>query len=80
MNTFIPYKAPGPDGIYPICLRKGLDLIIEYLIEVYRVSVAIIHILKPQRDVRVILIPKPSREPSLAKSYRPISLSPFINS
>ncbi len=20
VNTFMPYKAPGPDGIYPICL------------------------------------------------------------
>ncbi len=20
VNSFMPYKAPGPDGIYPICL------------------------------------------------------------
>ncbi len=36
------------------------------------------HIPKQWRDVRVVLIPKPGREPSLAKSYRPISLSSFM--
>ncbi len=34
VNTFIPYKANGPNGIYPICLQKGLDTIIKYLIKV----------------------------------------------
>ncbi len=29
VNSFMPYKAPSPDGIYPICLQKGLDLIIK---------------------------------------------------
>ncbi len=22
VNTFMPYKAPGPDGIYPLCSQK----------------------------------------------------------
>ncbi len=35
------------------------------------------HIPKPRRDVKVFLIPKPGREPSLEKSYRQISLSSF---
>ncbi len=33
------------------------------------------HIPKPWWDVREVLIPKPGRELSLAKFYRPISLS-----
>ncbi len=77
VNSFMPYKVPGPDSIYPICLQKGLDLIIKYLIKIYRGSIAMGCIPKPWRDVRVVLIPKPDREPSLAKSYRPISLSSF---
>ncbi len=65
MNTFMPYKAPGPDGIYSICLHKGLlDLIIKYLIKVYRGSIAMGCILKIQRDVRVVLISKLGMEPS----------------
>ncbi len=78
VNTFIPYKAPGLDCIYTICLQKGLDLIIKYLIKVYGGSVAMGHIPKPWRDVRVVLIPKPNREPSLVKSYRSINLSSFM--
>ncbi len=36
------------------------------------------HIPKPWRDVTLVVIPKPGREPSLAKSYRPISLLSFM--
>ncbi len=36
------------------------------------------HLPKPWRDARVVLIHKPDREPSLAKSYRPISLPSFM--
>ncbi len=73
MNTFMSYKAPCPDSIKPICLWKGLDLIMKkYLIKVHRGSVAMSHIPKPCRDVRVVLISKAGREPSLSKSYRPI--------
>ncbi len=64
VNSFVPYKAPSPDGIYPICLQKGLDLIIKYLIKIYRGSIAMGHIPKPWRDVRVVLIPKPVGNPA----------------
>ncbi len=40
-------NTPGPDGIYSICLQKGLDLIIKYLILVYRGSIAMDHIPEP---------------------------------
>ncbi len=36
------------------------------------------HIPKPWKNVRVVLITKPGKEPSLAKYYRPISLSSFM--
>ncbi len=36
------------------------------------------HIPEPWRDVSVVLIPKPGREPSLVKSYQSISLSSFM--
>ncbi len=74
VNTFIPYKALGTDGIYLTYLQKGLDQVIKYLIKVYK-RLAMGHILKSWRDVRVVLISKPGREPSLAKSYRLTSLS-----
>ncbi len=78
VNSFMTYKTPGPDGIYLICLQEGLDQIVKYLIMVYRGSIAMGHIPKPWRDVRVVLIHKLGKEPSLAKSDRPISLSSFM--
>ncbi len=58
--TLIPNKAPGPDGMYMICLQKGLDLMIKYLIKICRCSVEIMnYILKTWRDVRMVLIPIP---------------------
>ncbi len=62
VETFMPHKAPGPDGIYLICLQKGLDLIIKYLIKVYRGSIAMGQLLKLWRDVRVVLIHKSGRD------------------
>ncbi len=38
VNMFMPYKAPGSDGIYLMCLQEGLDRIIKYLIKVERGS------------------------------------------
>ncbi len=35
VNTFMPYKAPDPDGIYPICLQKRLGTRIKYPIDVF---------------------------------------------
>ncbi len=36
VNAFMPHEAPSPESIYPMCLQKGLDLIIKNLIKVYR--------------------------------------------
>ncbi len=74
MNSLTPYKAPCPHSIYPICLQKGLDLTIKYIIKVYRGYIAMGHIPKPWRDIRMVLIPQSGEEPSLAKSYSPINL------
>ncbi len=49
VNSFMPYKASGPDGIYLVCLQKGLDLIIKYLVKVYRSLMAMGHVPKSWR-------------------------------
>ncbi len=51
VNSLMLYKAPGPDSIYPICLQKGLDLIIKHLIKRYRGTTAMGHIPEPWRHV-----------------------------
>ncbi len=72
VNSFMSYKTSAPYSIYQMCLQKELDVI-----KVYGGSIAVAHIPKPWRDVRVVLIHKPGREFSLVKSYLPISLSSF---
>ncbi len=54
-------QSSNPDGIYLLCLQKGLEPTIKYLIKAYRGSVAMGYILKPWRDIKVVLIPKPGR-------------------
>ena len=74
-----PYKAPGPDGIYPILLQKGIEILTPYLVCLYRASLAIGYIPKAWQTVRVVFIPKPGKEDySVAKSFRPISLASFM--
>ena len=36
MITFDPFKAPGTDGIFPVLLQKGLDLLAPILVKLYR--------------------------------------------
>ncbi len=31
VKTFIPYRAPSPDGIHPICMQIGLGITIKHL-------------------------------------------------
>ncbi len=74
VNIFKSLKSPGPDGICSISLQEGLNFLIRYSINVYSSSLVMDHIPKLWRDVREVIIPKPGRECSLAKSYHPISL------
>ncbi|XP_029162920.1 uncharacterized protein LOC114934411 [Nylanderia fulva] len=79
IRSFDPYKAPGPDGIYPILLQKELDLLIGPLTKILRASIALRHIPPAWSDIKVCFIPKPGRNGHiLAKDFRPISLTSFI--
>ncbi len=40
VNTFMPYKACGPDGIYPVCIQTGLYITIKNMKDVFRGSIA----------------------------------------
>jgi hypothetical protein len=36
LKSFKPYKAPGNDGIYPIMLQQGLDIIENYIVDLFK--------------------------------------------
>lgn len=79
INSFKPYKASGMDGISPVLLQRGAEVLIPHLVKVFRASYAWGHLPEQWNRVKVIFIPKAGKKDyALAKSFRPISLSSFL--
>ena len=76
--SFQPYKSPGIDGIMPIMLQQGFELLAGKLLMLLRASLALGYIPMSWRHIRVVFIPKPGKSLTQAKSLRPISLMSFI--
>jgi hypothetical protein len=75
--SFQPYKYPGTDGIMPIMLQQGFELLGGKLLMLLRASLALEYIPMSWKHIRVVFIPKPGKS-SQAKSLRPISLMSFV--
>lgn len=79
VNSFQPYKSPGPDGVYPVLLQKGAQSLIPRLLALFRTSLATGEIPTEWKRSRAVFIPKPGRPSySVPKAYRPICLSSFL--
>lgn len=79
VGSFEPFKAPGPDGIYPILLQKGLSSLLGPLTKIYRASIALRHVPQKWRETKVVFIPKSGKNGHVrTKDYRPISLMSFV--
>ena len=78
-STMSPYKSPGEDGIFPALLQKGGKYILNPICNIYRASLACCYIPLAWRNARVTFIPKPGKmDYTVAKSFRPISLTSFL--
>lgn len=79
VSSFDRYKSPGVDGISPVLLKQGGGLLLPHLVGIMRNSLALSYIPKMWTRSRVVFIPKIGRRDySLAKSFRPISLTSFM--
>lgn len=78
VTSFQPFKSPGPDGVYPVLLQQGWDIIGPLLSRLFRASVAFGYVPHNWKMARVVFIPKPGKNPLDPKAYRPITLSSFI--
>lgn len=79
INSFDAIKAPGPDGILPLLLQEGEDVLVPHLVAVFQASLALGHVPKAWASAKVVFIPKPGRpDYGQAKAYRPICLTSFI--
>jgi hypothetical protein len=76
--SFQPYKSPGINGIMPIMLQQGFELLAGKFLVLLRASLALGYIPMSWRHTRVAFIPKPGKPLSHAKSLRPISLMSFV--
>ena len=78
-DSFKPYKAPGLDGIFPVLIQKGYDIIENDLCNIYKKSLKEGRVPTKWTESRVAFIPKPGKEDYMdPKSYRPISLTSFF--
>jgi len=79
INSFLPYKAPGEDGIFPIMLQKSYPQIRHILISIYRASITLAYLPRSFRVARIAFLPKPGKiSYDTAKAFRSISLSSFV--
>jgi len=61
IKSLKPYKAPGTDGIYPILIQKGLDILLSPLTKAFRASIALKYVPQAWGATKVLFIPKPGR-------------------
>ncbi|XP_050340320.1 uncharacterized protein LOC126766612, partial [Bactrocera neohumeralis] len=79
LASFSRYKSPGVDGVFPALLQQGMDILLPHLLGLMRDSLALSYISEPWIIAKVIIITKVGRRDySLAKSFRPKSLTPFM--
>jgi hypothetical protein len=79
LKTFKSKKSPGPDGIKPTLFKHLNKKILQFLQFIYKASVYLEYTPKLWKESNVTFIPKIGKDTyTLAKSYRPISLSNYF--
>lgn len=79
IDSFLPFKAHGFDGIIPKMLQVANHTLLVWLVKIFKASIRLGYIPKTWRKVKVVFIPKSGKTShTAAKDYRPISLSSFL--
>ena len=70
-----PYKAYGPDEIPNVVLQRCLDLLIDYLLHIYRAILKLGTYYDPWREFTTVVLRKPGKSNyELPKAHQPIAL------
>ena len=77
-KSFKPYKAPGPDGIYPVLIQKAIDLLLPHLYCLYKKCLLQEKSPKKWLEALAAFIPKAGKAQNDGKSVRPLCLSSFM--
>lgn len=79
IKSFAPYKAAGPDGIFPALLQMEVNQISTHLAGIFTACLKFAYTPKAWQEARVVFIPKPGKASyATPKAYRPISLTSFL--
>ncbi|ETO01297.1 hypothetical protein RFI_36143, partial [Reticulomyxa filosa] len=69
-----PYKAQGSDSMHNIMLKNGGNAIVESLALLFKWSYRIGYVPRKWKIANIVPIPKPEKDHTICKNYRPISL------
>ena len=61
MIPFSQYKSPGVDGIFLVLLQEGREVLVTYLIRIFRACLATGYVPAVWRQIKVVFISKPGR-------------------
>jgi len=79
IDSFVPYKSPGMNGIFPALVQEGQEVLIPHLIRIFRVCLATGYVPAMWCQVAVVFIPKPGRNSYCGPGdFRPISLTMLL--
>jgi hypothetical protein len=79
LGTFSPFKAAGPDEIFPALLSEGREVLTPILSKIMHACLRYGYIPQSWRKTRAVFIPKPGKDSYYrTSSWRPISLTSFL--
>ena len=75
INNLSPYKAPGPDGVANIVLKRCSSLLTDHLLPIFNAVFTLKTYYEPWRESITVILRKPGKpDYSVPKAYRPIAL------
>ena len=79
IKSLNPLKAPGSDLITAQMIQETPPEGLQTLLHIYNAIIRVEYWPVPLKHAKVIMIPKPGKDPTDVTSYRPISLLPIIS-
>jgi len=78
IDSFKPYKSPGPNGIIPAHIQQAGQIAINWLKKIFQSILSVGELPTAWQEIKVVFIPKAWKATHItAKDFRPISLTSF---
>jgi hypothetical protein len=74
LTRMASWKAPGPDGLPVVVWQQIWPTVKFWVVEIFQASLRLGYFPLSWKVAKIVVLPKGGRDPSLPKSYRPISL------